>query len=530
MNDQRHAGGHLFRFLSERGTNHVFLVPGAQVDGLVEYLVERGRPIPIVAAHEAGAGYMADGYFRASGKMGAAMAIGGPGAANLASAAAVAKSDASAVLFITGNIPTAHQGRGEFQDGWPAGSNDAEMFRALIGISEIVASNSDWQRAINAVGLALSGNCPAHLMVPLDMQYDASTDDMVEMTASPVQDPVLSMGTGGWLDGRTTLILGQHVLDMVSPSRLLAFSTQCMIPVITDSIARGLLPEDAPTALGHIGFMPHPRALAALAPNTELASQRVVHAGVKRHLLDRFVDDKLPRLEVPVEALANLLDAPPPMTDGTALYNRSAWITKLQGIDRPAPAPQAGETVPLATLMQTLATHLPGETLYCVDAGQVRRQAIRHLCAKSPRTLLAAENLAPMGWGIGAAIGAQLARPDRPVVALAGDGSLYMHGMELATAARHSLPILFVICDNGGYGSIAARKPTLANLVHLRGPDIVALAEALGIQASRTHDPEEIARVASNHGKGRHPRVLVVDVPWVDEDAFTESSTIRWLA
>jgi len=118
----------LLRCLRDQGLSHVFLVPGGHIDPLVAELGKGAGPQPIVAAHEEGAGFMADGYARVSGRFGACLCIGGPGAGNVLPAAIAARSDRSRVLFITGDVPTSLQGRGAFQ-AWRARATAATSGR-----------------------------------------------------------------------------------------------------------------------------------------------------------------------------------------------------------------------------------------------------------------------------------------------------------------------------------------------------------------------------------------------------------------
>ncbi len=131
---------YLLGALADEGLSHLFMVPGGLVDPFLPALARQSRLTPIIAAHEAGAVYMADGYSRASGYFGAALGIGGPGSCNMATAVAAAKTDRSAVLVLTGEVPVAMEGRGEFQDASQATLDDTAVMAPLTRLSKTVAN------------------------------------------------------------------------------------------------------------------------------------------------------------------------------------------------------------------------------------------------------------------------------------------------------------------------------------------------------------------------------------------------------
>ncbi len=192
----------LLQTLRSQGLVHVFLVPGGHIDPLVAELGKGVGLQPIVAAHEEGAGFMADGYARVSGRFGTCLCIGGPGAANVLPAAIAARSDRARVLFITGDVPTTLQGRGAFQDGSLDGTRDSEFLRPATVYSEEVELASQLPRQMAAAFRAMFGvpSGPAHLSVPTDIQ-NASLGAEAGVCPALGRDRVLSddRGPGEWL-------------------------------------------------------------------------------------------------------------------------------------------------------------------------------------------------------------------------------------------------------------------------------------------------------------------------------------------
>lgn len=529
---ERSLAAAMLQTLKAWGCGHVFLVPGAQIDGFAKHLSEEDVPRPIVAGHELAAGFMADGYSRASGRPGVAMAIGGPGAANLVGAAAAAKADASPVLFVTGNIPASGQGSGDFQDAWPGGSNDAGVFRAAIGESLVVDAAEVMHECLHRARQLMAQGHSVHIMVPLDVQnacVAAAEADENEDKADPeVADRVV---LPEWLvKGRPVLVICGQAIDHIDTQGLDVWSGRWAIPVITDAAARGILPETSPHALGHVGFMPHPRALAALAGAPGLAADRVIAVGPCAGVLSQC-EPSVPRYEIDPDVFNRLLRTDFAVVDRDVASHRAAWLNRLRQIDRKPPQTIGADSqIPLAGLVDYLAASLPTDTIYCIDSGQIRRVAISRLRSPAQRTILSAEKLAPMGWGICAAIGAKLARPERPVAALVGDGSMRMHGVELATAARYGLSIVFVLCDNQAYGSMLSRPENQRTLAELPPVDWCGFAAALGVASCRLHSVAELPSILAAFRTSGAPLLITVSVPLVDADAYREPSGIHWLS
>ena len=404
----------LVEHLAKLGLRHVFVVPGMQIDPLVKALANHPAMLPIIANHELAAGYMADGYARASGGIGAAMAIGGPGCANLIGAAVAAKADRSPVLFITGNIPFLAQGRDEFQDAGPTGSNDVEVFRAAVGASLRCEQAGDLWQVLADASRHLAAQQPAHLAMAMDVQA-ADANDATASTQPPSEPgrrtPVPALD---WLaHGRILLVAGRDALT-IAPA-IAAAACAFNLPVASDTGARGIVPEGEPHSVGHIGFMPHPRACMALDATDTMRAERVVALGCDESMVASLNGRHPDVRAVSADAFSAWLQADPVRPDARESAHRLRWLKQLANIDRPLPRmPAHGHPLSYAEVVDTVAANMPRETCYVVDAGQVRRVAVARLQCRQPGSLFVAEGMAPMGWSLGAAIGARLACPRRP--------------------------------------------------------------------------------------------------------------------
>lgn len=533
QNHQQTVATTILATLQSWGVRHAFLVPGAQIEGFCEALVESDFITPVCASHELAAGYMADGYHRASGLVGVALSIGGPGAANMQGAATAARADSASLLFLTGNIAERWRGKSEFQDAWPEGTDDSALFSASLAQSELLASPADCLSLLRKLKRKLDSLCPVHLMVPLDVQYALPADESAssEIASKAMASQVLP-APDWWRNGRSVLMIGAKALQLIPPDRLEDFVARGHLPVLTDAGARGVLSENSQFALGHIGFMPSPSALAPLGNKLGMVADHFISIGMESSLQQRFMKPGMSVEQISPESFGSILASAWQRPDSATIAMRSRWCSDLQRHERPSKVRQedgAPNKLSLPELIKGVASTLPNDTIYCLDAGQVRRQATKYLVAGTPRSILSAESLAPMGWGICAAIGAKLAAPERTVVAFTGDGSMLMHGMELATAARYQLHILFVICDNKSYASIAQRQPILSELARLPNVNWVELASSLGVPARLISDLETLDHSLKHFCETAGPLVLVADIPAIAEDSFDEPSGINWI-
>ncbi len=512
--------------LSAWGVQVVFTVPGLQIDPLNRALAARPDLRAVVANHELAAGYMADGHARASGRPGAVFAIGGPGCANLLGAAVAAKADRSPVLFVTGNIPRAAQGRGEFQDGGPEGSNDAGLGAAALGESLVVAAAEDLpQRLAHARQRLLCGT-PVHLSLGYDVQVQVAAAMSTTATAPAAHEAVLPPPED-LAQPRVAVFADVEALPAADALR--ALLQRCGLPLATTLAARGLLDDDDPLSAGHLGFMPDPRAQALLSADSPWRAQTVLQMGGDALWTRRLRERHGRVLALPPTIAVEWLAKYAAIANESLRAQRQAWCAGWQGLRR-APAGPSGDGLTHASAIEALAAAWPADSCWVVDAGQVRRIAVLRLRCRQPRSLFIAEGMAPMGWSLGAAIGVALAQPTRPVVALLGDGAMRMHGIEIATAVRYRLPILYVLFDNQAYGSVLQRMATAQERAQAELPavDWTSFARAFGLACWTAADAAGLQHAV--HAAAAHdgPRLLVLRVPAVDPEAHAHATGIDW--
>jgi acetolactate synthase I/II/III large subunit len=266
---------YILNALAEEGLRHLFMVPGGLVDPFLPALARQDKLKPVVAAHEGGAAYMADGYARASGGFGAAIGIGGPGACNMATAVAAAKTDASTVLVMTGEVPVDMEGRGAFQDASQATLDDTAVMAPLTRLSKTVADaknlNHWFRHALTIMWAQPRG--PVHLSLTHDALTGECDADYVKVGGFFAGPQPLSLGDaeralalladpkGG---ARIVILAGAGVEHDAAAARLKELAERWSIPVATTLRAKGVIPEDHDLSLGVFGYAGTRHATSAL--------------------------------------------------------------------------------------------------------------------------------------------------------------------------------------------------------------------------------------------------------------------------
>lgn len=503
--------------MAEEGVRHVFLVPGAHINPLVKALAASNLVEPVFATHELGAGFMADGYARLSGRPGVCASIGGPGASNMLTAAVTAQADRSPVLFLGGNVPSSLQGRGMFQDGGSHGGRDVALYSQAVEYAAEVKTAEELEpsldKALGALRALPPG--PAFLSVPVDV---LAADAVPTLGKAPKAQAVLpdqgalALALGDLLRGaaKVAVLAGEEVGRGHGAALLKEFAERYQLPVATTFAAKGAVPEDHRLSLGNFGYGGARRASAALLSD-ELEALLVLGAEFSerdtlcwhpallapgRRVLRIAATPQPPHAPVSPEFKADCIQvleyllrgggqALAQLDQGRAI--RQKWIERLAtepfAFDLPAQAEDESGIHP-AWVVHEMRRHLPRETALFVDSGTHRLYAGHFWLGFTPGSLITANRTGPMGWAIAAAIGGKLARPDLPVAAFTGDGCMLMHGMEIATAARYRVPVIHVVSNNRAYGKIflsqQASAPSAAALSKLKRQDWAKLAAHLG--------------------------------------------------
>jgi len=518
--------------LVREGLDHLFMVPGGLVDPFLPALSRHPDLKAIVAAHEGGAAYMADGYARASGRFGAALGIGGPGLCNMTTAVAAAKTDSSPVLILSGEVPLDMEGLGEFQDASQATLDDTAVMKPLTRLSTTVASARNlnhWLRH-GLTTMLSQPRGPVHLSLTHDALVGDSKADYVpvsdvfrgvESLSLPAAEQALQLMAGA---GRIVILAGAGVEHDQASGELRAAAERWSIPVATTLRAKGIFPEDHALSLGVFGYAGTRHATAALF-DPDLEMLLIVGSGLNERDTMHWTlrqSGKARRIHVNTDMweiashgqtdhavpgscraflalLDNAADAPAAaLSDSTEA--RQSFIAKVKSgprfYDLENCQRQAKPIHPAAAIAALRAV-FPRDGILLVDSGAHRAFAGHYWTAYAPRTYISATNLGPMGWAIPAAVGVQCAKPSRRVAVITGDGCMHMHGLEVQTAARYRLPIIYVVLNNQALGNVWLRAHQYgalpSELTTIPDHDWAGFGRSLGAKGMTVDDPAALA-------------------------------------
>ena len=526
--------------LENEGVKYLFGLPGGTVIPLCDEILNGDFKF-ILARHEQGAAHMADGYARASGGVGCCLATSGPGATNLVTGIATANMDSSAIVAFAGQVIRPTIGTDAFQEVDIIGCS-ASVTKYNLQVRK--ASEIPW--AVKAAfHIASTGRKGAVLV---DIPKDCTTD--VEDIPFPKEvrfrgyrvhlepDPREVEFAAALLAKaeRPVIIAGGGVINSGASCELIALSEHLMAPTATTLMGKGAIPADHPLSLGMCGMHGTPASLnivpdadvllivgARLSDRTTGAvksfapNAKVIHVDIDRSEIDKNVETITRVIGDARLALIGLLDSvcrlrkagdarniwAKKVNEMRCAYNQNGYAVK----DGCLKAPEA---------IKTLRSVLPRESIVTTEVGQCQMWSALHFDAYQPRSFLTSGGLGTMGWGFPAAIGAKAARPDVPVVDIAGDGSFGMTENNMATSIEEKLPVVVMVLNNKMLGMVAQWQRLFYDhrysAVQLKGnPDMVKLAEAYGAEGVRVNNLTELEIAIKRAIKS--DVTTVIDVP-----------------
>ena len=518
--------------LRDQGVSHCFIDLGGLNDNFMPALTGTEGLRTIVAAFEGGAAYMADGYARASGGLGVCFGIGGPGVLNMTTALAAALADRTPLLAISGEVARSWEGMGGFQDASGAGIDDIDVLKRITGLSLSLSSRAVVSHHLrHAITYAFTRRSPVHLSVPVDVQkaeIDSAWQPVPESLCSPrfVDENALDravelLNTAG--NQRIIVLAGPGVLHAHGIDALRAFVERFEIPVATTLSGKGVIPESHPLALGVFGYGGSRWAIDAIR-SEETDILLVIGSGLSQRDTMQWDPKMLPSkalIQIDADPLTigrtwagevavvgnagEALQGLAALKDAAGLEagrtQRRAFLAQIraQGSCQYKPEDSGSDAVPMhpARVVTELRAAFPDDGVLCVDSGAHRAWFAEYWEVREPRTHFSLTNLGPMGGAIPLGIGAKLARSERPLMVATGDGCMLMHGMEVHTAARESIPLVIALMNNKSYGNIYYRAsrmgPGPEHLTDIPGIDWVAFARSMGGDGERVERPDDIA-------------------------------------
>ena len=504
----------LVEVLASAGVELVFGLPGGPISPIHDALLAQGSIRHVTTRHESGALFAAAGYAHATGRLGVAAVTSGPGVLNAMTGLASAHCDGLPVLLLVGEVPRKVHGRGALQDGSSHGLNIIGMTRHITKMSAELVDPANAPLTLHrAIATALSGRRgPVLLTLPLDVTNAMIPPPRItaqvglEFVVAPrAVDDIAALLA---LAARPMILAGSGCRGGGAPARLRALAETYQCPVATTPKAKGVFPEDHPLSLGVFGLGGHPSARGYAERGLDLVLILGSSLGdvatdgwspllkAKRQLIQVDIDaQQIGRSYTPTHALV----APISVFLGAMLERRPTHVPRLigGGVTRHKLGHHADRLAPQDAIAEIQAV-LPRDTIYTVDSGDHFLFATHFLELSHPDSYVVMTGLGSMGQSIGGAIGVKLARPDRPVAAICGDGCFAMNGFEIATAAAEKIPLVLFVFNDRRLGMVEHGHRTVygREASYPIAMDVGALAQGLGADFVRVDRPGDIVRIA----------------------------------
>ena len=514
--------------LKEQGVDTVFGYPGGTILNIYDELYRHADEINhVLTSHEQGAAHAADGYARATGKVGVCMATSGPGATNLVTGIATAHMDSVPLVAITCNVTLPWLGKDTFQEVDIAGVTmpitkhsfmvkDVNVLADTIRKAFAIARSGrpgpvlvDITKDVTAAKCAYKKAKPA--VLKYEKQYtDEDIDTAIELIKA-AERPYIYVGGGAIISGAT--------------KEVAEFAKKIDAPVCDSLMGKGAYDGTAANYTGMIGMhgtkttnigVSKCDLLIALGarfsdrvvsnPKTFAPKAKILHIDIDAAEINKNV-------RTAASVVGDLKEVLTIMNKKLTKQNHKEWMDKIKEMKEKMPLTYPHSRLTCPYVIETLYDVTKGKAVITTDVGQHQIWAAQFYKYTEPRTFLSSGGLGTMGYGLGACIGAKYGRPDKICVNIAGDGCFRMNMQELATASRYQVPIIEIIINNHVLGMVRQWQTLFygqrySQTVLEDGVDYVKVAEGLGCTAYRVTQKEELEDVLKKAIKAKGPVVI----------------------
>jgi len=488
----------------------------------------------VLARHEQGAMHAADGYARASGKVGVVIATSGPGATNLVTGIATAHMDSIPVVIFTGQVSTEMIGNDAFQEADVTG-----ITRPITKHNYLVQDVDELAQTIKEAFYIASTGRPGPVLidVPVNISNAKTTFQCPEKVNlrgyKPVYKghPVQIKKACKLIESskRPVIYSGGGVIISNASKELREFVKKTSIPITTTLLGMGAYPENSPLSLEMLGMHGTYYANHAVSESdlliaigarfddrvTGKITEFIPHAQVIHIDIDPASVSKNVKVDVPI--VGDCKDVLREMNKIIKAPHIDEWIRQIQEVKEKHPLTyrDSEKTIKPQYVVEKLYELTKGDAIICTEVGQNQMWAAQFYKYTKPRTFISSGGLGTMGYGFPASIGAQLARPDKRVIDIAGDGSIQMNIQEMIVAVQQKLPVIVAILNNGFLGMVRQWQQLFYERRYSHtcidfAPDFVKLAEAYGAVGIRVEKKDEVV-TAIKKALGIKDRPIVID-------------------
>lgn len=533
----------VIKCLKEQGVDTVFGYPGGTILNVYDALYKHSDEIRhVLTSHEQGAAHAADGYARATGKVGVVMATSGPGATNLVTGIATAYMDSVPMVAITCNVNLPALGKDSFQEVDIAGVTmpitkhgyivkDVNILADTIRNAFAIARNGrpgpvlvDITKDVTANTCEYEYKAPAKAVI--EAKYtDEDIDNVIGLIAS-AKKPLIYVGGGAVISGAS--------------AEVAEFANKVDAPVCDTLMGKGAFDGNDPKYTGMIGMHGTKTSnFSACECDLLIAlgarfSDRVI--GDPKHFAENakivHIDADAAEIHKNIHADAFLVGDLKEILDEINAkldkYKHPEWMERIAELKEKHPLAYDDSKLSCPYIVETLDKVTEGKAIITTDVGQHQMWAAQYYKYSEPRTFLSSGGLGTMGYGLGACIGAKVARPDKVVVNIAGDGCFRMNMNELATASRYNIPIIEIVINNHVLGMVRQWQTLFygkrySQTVLDDGVDFCKVAEGLGCKAIRVTTKEEVEPAIREALAAGGPVLIDCHIP-EDDKVFPMSS------
>ena len=519
--------------LKKIGIDTVFGYPGGVVLPLYDRWPSHPEVRHILVRHEQGAGHAAEGYAKASGRLGCALATSGPGATNLVTAITDAMMDSIPVLFITGNVARNLLGRDGFQEADITGiTMPITKHNYLVMRAEDIAPTF-----AEAAYIATTGRPgPVHIDIPKDVFIDEADFEWPEQISIRGYEPFPSVNEDEIKNAvqlirraeRPIIFAGHGIIQADASKELMEFAEKSGTPVLNTLLGLGSIPQDHVLSYGMmgmhgsywanhaasnadliigLGMRMDDRALGRFADLNPTAN--VIHVDIDPAEHNKNIITTTPIVGNVREVLKILITQFEPLSHIDWIH----WIDELRRDHKDSfKVPEVDELTP-QYIESRIAEKIGNEGVVVTGVGQHQMWAAQLMNISRPRQLITSGGLGTMGFEVPAALGAQVAEPNRTVWTICGDGGFQMTNQEIATMIDENLPVKMAIMNNGFLGMVRQWQELFYGnnyvSVNMSQPDFVKLGEAYGIKSLRVSHKSEVDDVIIE--ANNHPGPVLID-------------------
>ena len=523
MTSQRTGAQIIWECLVHEGVNTVFGYPGGAIlpayDAMLDYPVRH-----VLVRHEQGATHMADGYARAGGGVGVAIATSGPGATNLVTGIATAMMDSVPMVCITGQVPSKLIGYDAFQE-----TDITGITLPITKHSYLVTRIEDIMPAMKEAFLLAKSGRPGPVLVDITKDAQQAKMDWA-WDPRPVTmrgyRPTLAVSKGELAKAvdlirnarKPVILAGQGILQSGAMAEVRQFAERINAPVALTLLGLGAFPASHELNIGMMGmhgeaWVNHAIQEADLLLAFGMRFDDRVTGNIKTYALNAKkihidIDPSEMNKNVKADAaiVSDLREALKDLLQAVSPKDHGPWLKYIESMKGDS-AVRDIQTLPdnghlyAAHVINDIWRLTDGKAIVCTDVGQHQMWEAQYYHHEEPRTLITSGGLGTMGFGLPAAIGAKLAKPDAEVWAIVGDGGFQMTAAELSTAAQENVKVNIAVINNGYLGMVRQWQEFFYERRYaatpLRSPDFVKLAEAHGLLGLRAEKRPEVADVVS---------------------------------